>query len=413
MIAGARKARTAPVLATVPEAIAAIGRGDMAIVVDDEDRENEGDFVAAADLITPRTVNVMATRGRGLICCPVPLPQLERLGIPPMGTSNRDRLGTAFHVGVDHRDSTTGISATERARTIRALADPELPPAELCAPGHVFPLAYRPGGVLSRPGHTEASVDLAVLAGRAPAAAICEIASADGEMARLPELLTLGRELGIPVVSISQLIAYRRRHEHLVERIAESALPLDHGPFRAIAFRDRVDGTEHLALTHGVLDDVAAPLVRLHSECLTGDVFGSCRCDCGRQLDLALRRIAEAGAGVVLYLRGHEGRGIGLAEKIRAYALQDTERLDTIQANLRLGFPADARRYGVATSMLRDLGVTEVRLLTNNPAKVEALRVDGIHVAGRVPLIAEPRTESTHYLTTKARGFGHLLADAV
>jgi 3,4-dihydroxy 2-butanone 4-phosphate synthase / GTP cyclohydrolase II len=395
-------------LASVEEAVGAIARGEMVVVVDSKDRENEGDLVMAAERVTPAAVNFMATRGRGLICVPMLSERLEALGIPPMVLRNGDAHGTAFHVSVDHRDGSTGISAADRALTIRALADPSTDPRSLAQPGHVFPLAYQRGGVLKRAGHTEASVDLALMAGLSPTAMICEIASNDGTMARLPELLEFAARHRLVVLAITDLIAYRRRSERLVERVSSARLPLDAGEFRAIGFRDHLDGRDHVALVHGDLRSVEAPLVRMHSECLTGDVFGSRRCDCGRQLELALGRIADAGVGAVVYLRGHEGRGIGLLEKLRAYELQDGG-LDTVEANIHLGHPADRRDYGIGMQILADLGISRLRLLTNNPAKRAGLEGYGLDVVGCVPLVPDPTPESVTYLHTKVTKMGHLV----
>ena len=395
-------------MASVEEAVGAISRGEMVVVVDSADRENEGDLVMAAERVTPEAVNFMATHGRGLLCVPMLSERLEALGIPPMVLRNGDAHGTAFHVGVDHREGSTGISAADRALTVRALADSSTDPRSLNQPGHVFPLAYQPGGVLKRAGHTEASIDLAVMAGLSPAALICEIASDDGTMARLPELLEFAARRGLPVLAITDLIAYRRRSERLVERVSSARMPLDAGEFKAIGFRDHLKGDEHVALVRGDLRSVEAPLVRMHSECLTGDVFGSRRCDCGRQLRLALERIAELGVGAVVYLRGHEGRGIGLLEKLRAYELQDAG-LDTVEANLHLGHPADRRDYGIGMQILADLGITRLRLLTNNPAKRAGLEGYGLEVVGCVPLVADPTPESVTYLHTKITKMGHLV----
>jgi 3,4-dihydroxy 2-butanone 4-phosphate synthase/GTP cyclohydrolase II len=395
-------------LASIDEAISAIARGEMVVVVDSPDRENEGDLVMAADRVTPQAVNFMATFGRGLICVPMAGERLAELAIEPMVAESTDPHGTAFHVGVDHRElATTGISAADRAATIAALAAPDSGPQDFTRPGHVFPLASRPGGVLRRPGHTEAAVDLAALAGLRPAGVICEIIAGNGEMARLPELLDFAGEHGLVVVAISDLIAYRRRHERCIERTAAARMPLREAEFTAIGYRDLRDGREHVAL---VLGDVSAPgvLVRVHSECLTGDVFGSRRCDCGTQLDRALEIISEAGRGAVIYLRGHEGRGIGLHNKLHAYRLQD-RGLDTVEANLELGLPSDGRDYGVAAQILGDLGIGTLRLLTNNPAKREGLEADGLTVLERVPLCTEPTPENVHYLAAKQRRMGHLL----
>jgi 3,4-dihydroxy 2-butanone 4-phosphate synthase / GTP cyclohydrolase II len=397
-------------LATVEEAIAAVRTGRMVVLVDSPDRENEGDLLIAAQHVTPEAVNFMAVHGRGLICVSMRPERLAELEIPPMASRNTDPRRTAFHVGVDHAAlASTGISASDRAAVIRALADGSSTAANFTQPGHVFPLAYRAGGVLRRAGHTEGSLDLATAAGCSPAAVICEIAGADGEMARLPELLAFAAEHRLPVVAISDLIAYRRRSERLVERVSEARLPLDHGDFRVIGYRDLVDGDEHMAAVLGDVRDVPGVLVRMHSECLTGDVFGSRRCDCGRQLDLALRMIAQEGRGVVVYLRGHEGRGIGLVEKIHAYKLQD-EGLDTVDANLELGHPIDRRDYGAGMQILADLGVRDLRLLTNNPAKRAGLEGYGLTVLDRIPLVGETRPESQAYLEAKRDRLGHLIA---
>jgi 3,4-dihydroxy 2-butanone 4-phosphate synthase/GTP cyclohydrolase II len=400
----------APALTRTEDAIAAIRDGRMIVLIDSPDRENEGDLVMAADCVTPADVNFMATHGRGLICVPMLHDRLSELGIPPMVARSTDPHRTAFHVGVDHAHrSTTGISASDRAHAVRALADQTATASDFSQPGHVFPLAYAPGGVLRRAGHTEASVDLADLAGRAPAAMICEIAADDGEMARLPTLLAFAAEHGLPVATISDLIAYRRRTEQLVTRVSEARLPLEEGVFQVIGYRDLVDGREHMAAVLGDVRGAPAVLVRMHSECLTGDVFGSLRCDCGRQLELALEMIAAEGCGAVVYLRGHEGRGIGLLEKIHAYQLQDGG-LDTVDANLKLGHPVDRRDYGVGMQILADLGIDKLRLLTNNPAKRAGLEGYGLDVVDRVPLVSEPRPESDRYLDAKRRRMGHLSA---
>ena len=395
-------------LATVEEAVAAIAAGGMVVVVDAPERENEGDLVMAAQKATPETINFMATHGRGLICAPMLPDRLCELGIPPMVGERTDPHQTAFHVSVDLRTGTTGISASERAATIRALASPSARAADFAQPGHVFPLAYRSGGVLRRAGHTEASIDLAVLAGLAPAAAICEIARADGEMARLPHLLPFARRHGLPVVAISDLIEHRRRRERLVTRVSEARMPLADAEFRIVGYRDMLDGREHVALVLGDVEDNSGVLVRMHSECLTGDVFGSLRCDCGRQLQLALEMIAREGVGAVVYLRGHEGRGIGLLNKIHAYRLQE-QGLDTVDANRQLGYPDDGRDYGTGMQILRDLGITRLRLLTNNPAKRAGLEGYGLTVLDRVPLVTEPTSESQPYPAAKRGRLGHLL----
>jgi 3,4-dihydroxy 2-butanone 4-phosphate synthase / GTP cyclohydrolase II len=393
-------------LSPISAAVEAIASGGMAVVVDDPDRENEGDLVMAAKFVTPAAVNFMATHGRGLICAPMLRERLDELRIPRMAARSTDPKGTAFHVGVDLRGHATGISARERADTIRALADPSSRAAEFTQPGHVFPLAYRAGGVLARTGHTEASVDLAMLAGAGAAAVICEIAGPDGEMMRLPELVRFAELHGLPVVTISDLIAHLGGSEELVRRLSEARLPLAQGQFRVVGYRDLQDGREHLAAVMGDVAGHPAPLVRVHSECLTGDVFGSQRCDCGEQLQLALRVVATEGAGVVVYLRGHEGRGIGLIEKLSAYRLQD-RGLDTVDANLALGHPADSRDYAIGAQILRDLGIDRLRLLTNNPAKRAALHARGIDVAETIPIVTDPRPENVRYLDAKRARMGH------
>jgi 3,4-dihydroxy 2-butanone 4-phosphate synthase/GTP cyclohydrolase II len=397
-----------PPFSTIEEAVGALRDGQMIIVVDASDRENEGDLVIAAEMVTPEAINFMATHGRGLICAPMLPERLSSLSIPPMVAANTDPRHTAFHVSVDCAAGlTTGISVSERAITIRALADPTSSPSNFVQPGHVFPLAAQAGGVLSRAGHTEAAVDLMILAGLAPAAAICEIAGDSGEMARAPALTQLARQHGLPIVSIEDLIKYRRRNEQLVERTGSARLPLEQADFEVVGFRDLVDGREHIAL---VLGDVASQpnvLVRMHSECLTGDVFKSQRCDCGAQLQLAIDMIADEGCGIVIYLRGHEGRGIGLMNKIWAYRLQD-EGLDTIDANVRIGQPVDDRDYSVGMQILRNFEIDRLRLLTNNPAKCRGLEDYGLAVS-RTPLITKPNADNAHYLKTKESRLGHLL----
>jgi 3,4-dihydroxy 2-butanone 4-phosphate synthase/GTP cyclohydrolase II len=393
---------------SIERAIAAIRCGRPVIVVDSAERENEGDLVIAAEKVTPEIVNFMATYGRGLICVPMLSERLDALGIPPMVARNRDPHGTAFHVGVDHASCATGISARDRAQTILALARAESVAGDFSQPGHVFPLAYREGGVLKRAGHTEASIDLVRLAGLAPAAVICEIAQADGEMARLSSLIAFARKHGLALITIGDLIAYRRRSEKLVDRVCEARIPLEQGEFTAIGYRDTIDGREHVALVLGDVRERPGVLVRMHSECLTGDVFGSKRCDCGAQLELALDLIAREGCGVVVYLRGHEGRGIGLLEKLHAYRLQDAGA-DTVEANLKLGHPADRRDYGTGMQILTDLGIREMRLLTNNPAKRAGLEGFGLSVIDRVPLITDPTAENLRYLNAKQQKLGHLL----
>jgi 3,4-dihydroxy 2-butanone 4-phosphate synthase / GTP cyclohydrolase II len=397
---------------TVEQAVADIAAGKAVVVVDDEDRENEGDLVFAAAKATPELMAFTIRWSSGVICAPVTAATLDRLGIPLMTPHNRERMRTAYTISVDARDGvTTGISAADRAHTVRTLIDSATEPFEIVQPGHVFPLRYAEGGVLVRPGHTEAAVDLARLAGLEPAGVISEIVNDDGTMKRGPDLREFADEHGLSMISIEQLISHRRRHETQVERVAETRLPTERGDFTAYGYRSTVDGSEHVALVHG---DVAATgeavLTRVHSECLTGDVFGSRRCDCGPQLDEALDRVVEAGRGVVVYLRGHEGRGIGLVAKLQAYQLQDGGR-DTVDANLDLGLPADSRHYGAATQILRDLGVGSVRLLTNNPAKVTDIEEYGVRVAERVPLTTRPNDHNIAYLLTKRDRMGHQLPD--
>ncbi len=399
-------------MSSVQEAVDALADGRMIIVVDAPDRENEGDLVMAAELVTPADVNFMATHGRGLICVAMREEQLHALDIPLMLTRSTDPRGTAWHVSVDHaRLAATGISARDRAQTIRALADPTSSPVDFTRPGHVFPLASRAGGVLKRAGHTEAATDLMSMAGLRPTGVICEIARPDGEMARLPELVEFGRSHGLPILAISDLITARRQSQTLVERGAEARMPLQAGEFRAIAYRDHVNGYEHLALMLGSVAGGEPPLVRVHSECLTGDVLGSRRCDCGAQLERALEMIAEEGRGVLVYLAGHEGRGIGLAAKIAAYSLQD-RGFDTLDANVRLGHAPDSRDYGVGAAILADLGINRMRLLTNNPAKRAGLAGHGLEIVGNVPIVIEPNPDNVAYLRTKQRRMGHeLLVD--
>jgi 3,4-dihydroxy 2-butanone 4-phosphate synthase/GTP cyclohydrolase II len=394
---------------TIEQAIEEIRAGRPVIVVDDERRENEGDLIFAASKATPELVAFSIRYTSGVICVSMEGTALDRLGIPLMTPHNRERMRTAYTISVDARDGvTTGISAADRARTIRVLVDSATEPFEVVQPGHVFPLRYREGGVLVRPGHTEASVDLARLAGLTPAGCISELVNDDGTMKRGHELRRFADEHGLVLVSVGDLISYRRRHERQVLRVAETRLPLAVGAFRAYGYRNLVDHSEHMAL---VLGDVAGAddvLVRMHSECLTGDVFGSRRCDCGDQLDEAMTRIAAEGRGVLIYLRGHEGRGIGLLHKLQAYTLQDDGR-DTVDANLDLGLPADARDYGTGAQVLHDLGVTSVRLLTNNPDKLSALEGYGITVRSRVPLPIEPHPDNARYLVTKRDRMGHVL----
>ncbi len=394
---------------TVEQAIADIAAGRPVVVVDDADRENEGDLIFAAEMATPELVAFMVRYTSGFICAPLLAEDADRLELPPMYHVNQDRRGTAYTVTVDAREGvSTGISAADRAHTIRLLADPGTGPTDLARPGHVVPLRARSGGVLRRPGHTEAAVDLAQLAGLRPAGVLCELVNDDGTMMRLPELTLFAKEHGLTLLSIADLIAYRRHIGTQVERVTETRLPTEFGRFTAYGYRSTVDGAEQIALVCGDLGDGRDVLVRVHSECLTGDVFGSLRCDCGPQLQAALRRVAQEGRGVVLYLRGHEGRGIGLLPKLQAYHLQD-QGSDTVDANLLLGLPADARDYGTGAQILYDLGVRTMRLLTNNPDKRAGLEGYGLEIIGRVPLPVRPHPENVRYLRTKRDRMGHLL----
>ncbi|TDD99133.1 bifunctional 3,4-dihydroxy-2-butanone-4-phosphate synthase/GTP cyclohydrolase II [Jiangella asiatica] len=402
-------------LDTVERAIADVAAGKAVVVVDDEDRENEGDLIFAAARATPELMGFTIRHTSGVICVPMLGSELDRLKLPPMTAVNEDRKGTAFAVSVDARHGiTTGISAAERAHTARVLADSATEAYELSRPGHVFPLRAREGGVLRRPGHTEAAVDLARLAALSPAGVLCEIVHDDGSMMRAPALREFADEHGLAMISIADLIRYRRRTERQVERVATTRLPTAHGTFAAHAYRDVLDGTEHVALVMGdvssetVGDD--AVLVRLHSECLTGDALGSLRCDCGQQLRAAMDLVARAGRGIVVYLRGHEGRGIGLVHKLQAYELQDGG-LDTVDANVELGLPADARDYGTGAQILADLGVRTISLMTNNPAKLTGVEGYGLKLAERVPLPVSANPENLRYLTTKRDRMGHDLGD--
>lgn len=391
----------------IEEAIAELKAGRIVIVVDDEDRENEGDFVALAEKATPEVVNFMITHGRGLVCVPITEERARELDLPPMVEHNTDTHGTAFTVSVDHISTTTGISAHERARTIQALIDPAARPSDFRRPGHVFPLVAKKGGVLRRAGHTEAAVDLARLCGAYPAGVICEIIKEDGTMARVPDLRRIADRFGLKMITIADLIRYRSRTDKLVKREVEVRLPTAFGEFRAIGYSNEVDNREHIALVKGEIDPEKPVLVRVHSECLTGDVFGSYRCDCGPQLHAALKKIEEEGAGVLLYMR-QEGRGIGLLNKLKAYKLQE-QGLDTVEANLHLGFPADARDYGIGAQILYDLGVRKMRLMTNNPRKRAGLEGYGLTIVERVPLEIPPNRENARYLWAKKHKLGHLL----
>ncbi len=395
-------------LATIPEAIEDIKAGKFVIVVDDEDRENEGDLVIAAEKITPEAINFMATNGRGLICVPLTGQRLDDLKIPMMVANNTSKFTTAFSVSVEARvGTTTGISAADRATTVKVLVDLKTRAEDLLMPGHMFPLRAKDGGVLVRAGQTEAAVDLARLAGLYPAGVLCEIMNEDGTMARMPHLEGVAKKFGLRIVSVADLIAYRRRHEKLVHRVAEAKLPTKYGEFTAIAYKSDVDPDEHLALVVGDVTTHQPVLVRAHSECLTGDVFGSMRCDCGEQLDKAMEMISKEGRGVIIYMR-QEGRGIGFHNKIRAYALQD-QGLDTVEANISLGFKADQRDYGIGAQIMADLGLHEIRLLTNNPKKRIGLESYGLKVVETVPVECEPNPHNLFYLQTKKEKMGHTL----
>ncbi|MFJ8589562.1 bifunctional 3,4-dihydroxy-2-butanone-4-phosphate synthase/GTP cyclohydrolase II [Streptomyces sp. NPDC093595] len=397
------------VLDSVEHGIGEVSAGRPIVIVDDEDRENEGDLMIAACHATPESFGMMVRYGSGVVCVGMLGADLDRLALPPMTAVNEDPKGTAYAVSVDAAwGVTTGISAADRALTARVLADPGSRRGDLHRPGHVFPLRAVPGGVLRRPGHTEASVDLAQLAGLPPAGVICELVNDDGSVMRLPQLMAFARERGLAIISIADLVRYRRRFETHVERAAETRLPTRHGVFRAVGYRSTIDGSyvEGVALAMGEIGDGEDVLVRVHSECLTGDVFGSQRCDCGAQLDAALQRIATVGRGVVLYMRGHEGRGIGLLHKLQAYQLQDGGQ-DTVEANLALGLPADARDYGTGAQILADLGVRSMRLLTNNPDKRAALEGFGLRISSREPLEVLATADSLRYLRTKRDRCGH------
>ncbi len=396
-------------LDSIDLAIQAIRDGKAVVVVDDEDRENEGDLIFAASRVTTELVGFMIRYTSGVICVPMEGPELDRLGLPPMTHVNEDRKGTAYSVSVDARDGVdTGISAADRARTIKVLADSATEPWELTRPGHVFPLRSVPGGVLRRPGHTEASTDLARLAGLTPAGVIAEIVHDDGSMMRAPALRDFANEHNLPMISIADLIAYRRRNESLVRRVATASLPTANGDYQVVGFQSVLDDTDHVAMVMGEIGDGHDVLVRVHSECLTGDALGSLRCDCGPQLRAAQRAVANEGRGIVLYVRGHEGRGIGLLHKLQAYALQD-EGADTVEANLALGLPADARDYGTGAQILVELGVKSMRLLTNNPTKRVGLEGYGLTISESVPLEIDANDHNREYLRAKRDHMGHSL----
>jgi 3,4-dihydroxy 2-butanone 4-phosphate synthase/GTP cyclohydrolase II len=404
----------------VEAALGELRRGRLVVVVDDEDRENEGDLIMAAELATPEQMAFMIRHTSGLLCVAVTDERAEELRLPLMVDDGDDPRGTAFTVSVDLRvGTTTGVSASDRTRTVRAIADPGTRPSDLCRPGHVFPLRARPGGVLQRAGHTESAVDLCRLAGLEPAGVLAEITNEDGTMARRADLRAFAAEHGLVTIAVADLVRYRRAIETLVRRETTGRVPSDHGEFTAVSFRSVTDGVEHVALVLGEADQRGATgaaadpvLVRVHSECLTGDVFGSRRCDCGEQLTAALARIGEAGRGVVVYLRGHEGRGIGLSHKLRAYTLQDAG-LDTVDANLAQGLPVDSREYGFGAQILRDLGVQRIRLMTNNPAKYRGLSGHGVTIVGREPLVVRPNPDNLSYLTAKRTRMNHQLGTEV
>ena len=396
-------------LNTIREAIDAIAAGKFVVVVDDEDRENEGDMIIAAESVTAEDMAFMVKYTSGVVCCAITNERADTLHLPLMVANNTEAMGTAFTISVDVAEGTsTGISASDRSLTCKALANGHIAASGFARPGHVFPLRARAGGVLKRAGHTEAAVDLATMAGLAPAGVLCEIVSDDGTMARLPELIKFAQTHDIPIISIADMIRYRNRHERLVERFSSARIPTIYGEFSAHIYRSSLDDVEHLAFVFGDLNENETPLVRVHSECLTGDVLGSLRCDCGSQLDLAMKLVAENGSGAIIYLRGHEGRGIGLGHKMRAYALQD-EGMDTVDANVALGFAPDSREYGIGAQIIADLGIQKMRILTNNPAKYGGLQGYNLEIVERVPLISDSNPENVRYLQTKEERMGHLM----
>ena len=395
--------------ASIPDAVDAIARGEIVVVVDDEDRENEGDLIMAAEAVTPEKIAFFVRHTSGVICAPLLGERLDELQIPLMVTDNTESHRTAFTASVDYvHGTTTGISAADRSATLRALTDPATRPADLARPGHIFPLRYSTGGVLKRAGHTEAAVDLARMAGMYPAGVLCEIVNDDGTMARVPDLEGFCAEHGLLMVSIAQLIKHRRQHEKLVKRIAEARIPTPWGDFTCYVYESLLDGEQHVAFVRGAVQGESDVLVRVHSECLTGDIFHSLRCDCGIQLHAAMERIAAEDLGALVYLRGHEGRGIGLGHKIRAYGLQEAGH-DTVDANVELGLPVDSREYGIGAQILNDLGITTMRLMTNNPAKYGGLEGFGLEITDRVALKTIPNPENIDYLRTKQQRLGHLI----
>ncbi|MBS0272788.1 MAG: bifunctional 3,4-dihydroxy-2-butanone-4-phosphate synthase/GTP cyclohydrolase II [Proteobacteria bacterium] len=394
---------------TLEEAVSAIAKGQFVIVADDENRENEGDLILAAEKATPQALAFMIRYTTGIICLAMQGSRLDELRLPQMVSDNTDRKQTAFTVSVDSRHgTTTGVSAADRAKTILALIDPATRPEDLCRPGHIFPLRYKDGGVLKRAGHTEAAIDLAQMANFYPAGVIGELIKDDGTMMRLPDLEKFAATHQIPLITVADIVRHRRRNEKLVERLSQARLPTAYGDFIAFVYESKLDGMQHMALVKGEVRGKSNILVRVHSECLTGDVFGSQRCDCGSQLDCAMKKIAQEGQGVIIYLRGHEGRGIGLGHKLRAYQLQDQGR-DTVEANLELGFPIDSREYGIGAQILADIGLSTIRLMTNNPAKYGGLAGYDLSIVERVPLPPFPTEENRRYLQTKKDKMGHLL----